>query len=169
MDHMTAGTDVWGPALWRAIHFIALGYPAVPTEADAAAYRAFFEGLDRVIPCEVCAVNYRRHLQELPIDGYLLGSARGEGSPSLFEWTVLLHNIVDRELGKPSHDWTPQAAKAALFLPAGGGMHPSKKHPGGQPQQQQHLNYAAWLPIFFAVLAAVMAGAAVAVAVRAFR
>ena len=36
-----ATTDVWGPALWRAIHFIALGYPSVPTEADAVSYRAF--------------------------------------------------------------------------------------------------------------------------------
>ena len=114
-DAQVAGTEVWGPALWRAIHFIALGYPTVPTEADAAAYRAFFESLDKVIPCEVCANNYRRHFAEIPIDGFLLGG-RGNGSQTLFDWTVELHNVVDRELGKPGGgDWTTKRAKDALF------------------------------------------------------
>jgi hypothetical protein len=125
--HQVAGTEVWGPALWRAIHFIALGYPSVPSEADAIAYRTFFENLGKVIPCEVCAGNYRRHFEELPIDGFLLGdrgNAYGRvgedggvdvGGHTLFDWTVQLHNIVDAELGKAVSDWTSERAKDALF------------------------------------------------------
>ncbi|KAG2422439.1 hypothetical protein HXX76_016009 [Chlamydomonas incerta] len=48
--------------------------------------------------------NYRRHLTELPIEPYLASGTR------LFEWTVLLHNTVNRELGKP--EWTLAQARS---------------------------------------------------------
>ena len=105
---------MWGPALWRAIHFIALGYPQrSASDADRAAYRAFFESLDAVIPCQICATNYRRHLLELPID-----------DGALFDWTVNLHNLVDKELGKADHTWTPQRAREALLA----GTHSHSTH-----------------------------------------
>jgi FAD-linked sulfhydryl oxidase len=86
---------VWGPAFWKTIHHVALGYPAHPTPEDVRDYRAFFSSLDRVLPCHVCAVNYRRHFDDdLPIDPYLTGGRR------LFDWTVLLHNVVNTENGK---------------------------------------------------------------------
>lgn len=95
--------SVWGPSLWRSIHYVALGYPDAPTEGDRASYRAFYAGLQRVLPCASCADNYRRHFDtELPIDGYMDNSAR------LFEWTVKLHNIVNAETGK--RQWTMSEA-----------------------------------------------------------
>jgi hypothetical protein len=164
-QHQVATTDVWGPALWRAIHFIALGYPSVPTEADAVSYRAFFESLDKVIPCAVCASNYRRHMDEIPIDGYLLGVGRGSGGKTLFEWTVELHNVVDRELGKAGPDWTPARAKEALFagrwtIGAASGQlpHPAP-HPAHLPLDQVG---APWQLL---LLAALLAAAAIAAAV----
>lgn len=89
------GTATWGRHLWYSIHYIALGYPASPSKATAEAYKSFFTSLHHVIPCKKCASHYMDHLQELPIDGYLTDTS------SLFEWTVLLHNIVNRQLGKP--------------------------------------------------------------------
>lgn len=125
--------ETWGPSLWRAVHFVALGYPASPSEADVAAYRSFFTGLDKVIPCGSCAENYRRHLLELPIEPFLYG---GEGR--LFEWTVQLHNIVDKELKKPRHDWTAAQAREALLAPT---RTPSA--PAQQTQQQAHPSVSA--------------------------
>jgi hypothetical protein len=61
-----------------------------PTAENIEQYRQFFSNLWKVIPCEKCALNYKRHLEELPI----------EDNGALFEWTVKLHNIVNRELGK---------------------------------------------------------------------
>jgi len=87
--------EVWGRHLWFSIHFIAHDYPQQPSVEDIAAYRMFFENLWKVIPCYKCGVNYRRHLEELPIDGHL------ESRDALFAWTVELHNIVNKELGKP--------------------------------------------------------------------
>lgn len=81
--------------MWFSIHFIAQDYPSSPSEEDAVAYRSFFENLWRVLPCYKCGVNYKRHLLELPIDEHL------HSREALFAWTVALHNIVNRDLGKP--------------------------------------------------------------------
>lgn len=87
--------DIWGKHMWFSIHFIAQDYPLEPSQDDIASYRAFFENLWKVLPCYKCGVNYKRHLKELPIDQYL------ESRELLFAWTVELHNIVNKELGKP--------------------------------------------------------------------
>jgi hypothetical protein len=96
--------SVWGPCLWRSIHVIALAYPYSPSNEDKQNYKEFYENFWKVIPCQKCSVNYRRHLEELaPIDGFL-------SSPDdLFAWTVALHNIVNNELGK--RNYTVEEAK----------------------------------------------------------
>lgn len=86
---------LWGNHMWFSIHFIAQDYPEQPSAEDMVIYKAFYENLGRVLPCYKCGVNYKRHLEELPIDQHLYSRE------SLFAWTVALHNIVNRELGKP--------------------------------------------------------------------
>lgn len=85
---------VWGKYMWTTLHLIALGYPDEPNTTDKENYRDFYLNFWRVLPCHKCSINYRRHLKELPIHDYL------NNSTSLFEWTVLLHNIVNKELKK---------------------------------------------------------------------
>lgn len=102
--------SVWGPCVWRgAVHMIALGYPESPTPIDKTTYKAYYSELWKVLPCGKCSVNYKRHLEELPIDGFLGSKMK------LFEWTVRLHNIVNRELGKPEH-----TVETALRMYVGG-------------------------------------------------
>jgi hypothetical protein len=92
----------WGKHFWITIHFVALGYPDHPSELDKVHYKTFFLSIGHVLPCQRCADNYKLHLEELPIDGYL------DSRKSLFEWTVKLHNIVNKEQGKD--EWTPEVA-----------------------------------------------------------
>ena len=87
--------SVWGRYLWTSIHSIALGYPDEPTEQDKKNYKEFYSNLWKVIPCQRCSDNYKKHLIELPIDGFL-GS-----NTDMFKWTVDLHNIVNKKLRKP--------------------------------------------------------------------
>jgi hypothetical protein len=87
--------ELWGKHLWKSIHYIALGYPEYPTEIDVQNYMNFYSDLWKVIPCQKCAINYKKHLEELPIDNFL------QNKMSLFEWTVKLHNIVNKSLNKP--------------------------------------------------------------------
>lgn len=105
--------SVWGKYIWTSIHFIALGYPDKPTQEDAHNYKQFYHDLWKVLPCYKCSVNYQRHLSELPIDPYL------KDNMSLFEWTVKLHNIVNKELGK--REWTLEEATQRFRNLAKGG------------------------------------------------
>jgi len=90
-----AAPENWGPHLWKSIHYIALGFPDKPSYSDKDDYKTFFMNLDKVIPCFKCSVNYKKHLKELPsIDAFLTSNMK------LFEWTWMLHNIVNRDLGK---------------------------------------------------------------------
>ena len=155
---MEAGDpSTWGPSVWRAIHFIALGCPAEPSVAEAAAYGAFFRSLGAVIPCGTCADNYKRHLAELPMEPYV-------SSGRLFEWTVLLHNIVDRETGKREAAWTVEAAYQALVgsssmaVPSAG----TRASPAAYGPSPQKLGAA---PIWPYLLVALMLLAAVVAAI----
>lgn len=95
---MGQGRRDWGHHMWPTLHFVAMGYPEMPTEEERSAYREFFVGIGSVLPCKRCAPHFRQVLKDIPIDPYLAGRKE------LFTWTVLLHNAVNRSLGKPIWD-----------------------------------------------------------------
>ena len=95
---------VWGRHFWYTLHISALGYPDNPTTEQMNAYKLFYTNFGNILPCKKCSSNYAKHLKELPIDKAL------RSSKALFEWTVELHNIVNRYVGKAS--WTPEYAEA---------------------------------------------------------
>ena len=102
--------EIWGRHLWFAIHFIALDYPDSPTAEHVEQYKLFFENLGAVIPCYKCSQNYQRHLQEMPLTMAALAN-----KDALFAWTVALHNIVNKETGKP--EWKIDEAKKFYMDP----------------------------------------------------
>jgi len=89
MDKIT-----WGPAIWRSIHYTALGYPDEPTELDKSNFKSFYSSFSNILPCKECRYHYRQHLNNMPICESL-GSKR-----DLFAWTVELHNKVNVSLNK---------------------------------------------------------------------
>lgn len=86
------------------IHYVALAYPTRPTSEHREKYRAFMHSLQHVLPCEMCRVNMARHLQCASLD-----AALASGKDAFFDWTVRLHNAVNKECGKISYD--PQVAR----------------------------------------------------------
>jgi len=86
--------SIWGPHLWTGLHYVALGYPGGASATDRAHYKAFYEGLSNVLPCGKCVQHYIQLLKESPIDAYL------DTADTLFEWTVIIHNAVNKRLGK---------------------------------------------------------------------
>ena len=86
--------NIWGSYLWYSIHFIALGYPRNPSNTDKISYKNFYENLVNVIPCQDCAEHFKDNLKSFPIDKFL--STREK----FFEWTVLLHNQVNKLLNR---------------------------------------------------------------------
>jgi hypothetical protein len=77
------------------MHIIALGYPKNPSYGDKKAAKEFFESLVFLIPCPVCRDHYSQHLKENPLTPSL------DSREDLFNWTVLIHNKVNKDLGKP--------------------------------------------------------------------
>ncbi len=111
MDPRGVAPSKWGACGWSMLHYIALGYPSSrPSALVRRQYGEFFRCLVGVLPCEMCRDNLRRHSTHAPPD-----KALAEGRDALFDWTVRLHNIVNRETGKEPID----ARAARLVYSAG--------------------------------------------------
>jgi len=57
-------------------------------------YRAFVNTLQHVIPCAVCKEHLKETLAKFPVDTHLATRM------DFFRWTVDLHNLVNKQLGK---------------------------------------------------------------------
>jgi len=90
--------DVWGPHLWKSIHFIALAYSMSPTEQEKLNYENFFTSIQKVLPCSLCANNYAKHLLELPLTDEVM-----KNKETLLKWTIDMHNKVNKEHGKKEY------------------------------------------------------------------
>jgi hypothetical protein len=86
---------VWGPKLWFMIHTVALNYPNNPSYQDKRNHEDFFNNLVFTIPCDKCRVHYKQNLDKNPIINHL------NNSDSLFRYTILQHNEVNKMLNKP--------------------------------------------------------------------
>ena len=86
--------NIWGPHLWFSLHSISFNYPLKPSIEDKNNYKDFFLSLQEVIPCSVCKKNYKRHLNEHPLQDYL------DNRKSLVYWVIDMHNMVNAEIGK---------------------------------------------------------------------
>lgn len=90
--------SLWGKHGWIFFNHVALSYPQNPTEEEKQAYKNFFTEVQNILPCLSCSINYKKHLKELPIDGYL------DSSDSLFSWVIKMQNKVNEHLKKPLLD-----------------------------------------------------------------
>lgn len=121
----------WGPFFWHTMHLVALGYPNKPSYAEKRAAKEFYESLTHLIPCPTCKLHYADNLKEIPVSPSL------DTKKDLFRWTVKMHNMVNKQLGKPeiqeldaiafyhklgalgrSPVWTPQDIQAYEFASA---------------------------------------------------
>ncbi len=82
----------WGSQTWHFIHTVALNYPDKPTEEDKKKYLSFFKSIGNTLPCELCAENFRKKMKKHP--------PNLNGKEELFNWTVDIHNSVNKENGK---------------------------------------------------------------------
>jgi len=89
--------STWGPFFWHTMHLVALGYPSTPTYAEKRAAKEFFESFTHLIPCPLCKLHYANHLKENPLTPSL------DSKKDLFNWTIKIHNLVNRDLGKPEY------------------------------------------------------------------
>lgn len=89
-------TKVWGPNLWKSIHFITFGYPIDPSEEIKEKYKNWLIGIGDVMPCKYCRESYKIFINE----GYAkLDENSLKDRESLIEWGWKIHNKVNEKLG----------------------------------------------------------------------
>lgn len=88
-------TIPWGPSVWAAMHYIALGYPDHPTATERQTYIRFYRTIPDVLPCTLCRNHFHKILASDPVDDST------KNSTTLFNWTTRVHNRVNETLGKP--------------------------------------------------------------------
>lgn len=102
MEKYNFNPKIWGPHAWKFLHVVALSYPTRPTSEDKRAYKSFFLGLGKVLPCHKCQENFAEHIKKFDINNYL------SGPESLFEWIMAINNEVGSMLGK----WTSSSPES---------------------------------------------------------
>jgi len=86
---------VWGKQYWGFLFSTALGYPRNPDIDTQHNYFRHYFNLANVLPCESCQYNYENHLRKLPLNFHL------HSRMALLNWVLMLHNEVNRTIGKP--------------------------------------------------------------------
>ena len=86
---------LWGPHLWKFMHYLTLSYQDNPSEEEQNKFKNFFMMIGQYLPCEKCIYNYNDHIVKLPLTDSILQSR-----DSLIKWLFNLHNIVNKDTGK---------------------------------------------------------------------
>eukprot|EP00941_MAST-03F_sp_MAST-3F-sp1_P006030 g6030.t1 len=96
--------ELVGRHSWFLIHSIAAKYPEYPSKADKQAVIGFIAALGQLYPCKLC----RKHLQQQLRNMEELGPIHeaAESRDKLVLWMCQLHNIVNKDIGKPLFECT---------------------------------------------------------------
>ena len=83
----------WGPTFWKLLHIVGLQYDGLEHSLTRkTAYRSYMLALRNIIPCDKCADHYTTNV--------LANVESALSNNRLFEWTIDLHNKINRKIGK---------------------------------------------------------------------
>ena len=100
---------ILGRSTWDTIHGLAATYDR-PSKKQA--FINYMYSLTDLYPCDMCRNNLLTHLTtDLPLEDRWFKS-----NVSLFTWTFMLHNIVNRDTGKPEMRWQDAERKWSVLL-----------------------------------------------------
>ena len=84
---------VWGSRAWRKFHGKALYYVDMPSAQERYETKTFYEReFYKDIQCETCRTSYNQFIRQHPI--------RLNSRMELFNWTIDIHNMVNKKLNK---------------------------------------------------------------------
>ena len=87
--------NIWGPPAWTFLHTVTYNYPENPTDNDKRNFYNFFMSLQHVLPCNKCKAHYQQNIQKYDLSESL------DSRENLVKWLIDLHNVVNRDNGKP--------------------------------------------------------------------
>lgn len=83
---------IWGPYLWQILHYITTTYQ-VENKKEYAYF--FCKIVPHILPCKPCRQHFRMHMKRHPI--------QLESREKLVQWLFIIHNVVNKILGKPRY------------------------------------------------------------------
>lgn len=102
---------IWGPYIWKTIHFVAHGYPEKPNYEDKKAYHDFYESIFKVLPCDKCSISSQDLFYKSHIYNYL------DSKKDLIKWAYDFHDSVNNKLGKVSPSFDEYINRITLSKP----------------------------------------------------
>ncbi len=96
MPYKNISPTLWGPHLWKFMHYLTLSYPENPTEEDKDNLYNFFLTIQTVLPCEKCRYNFKSHLEKTPLTEEILSD-----NVKVIKWLFDIHNEVNKSTDKP--------------------------------------------------------------------
>jgi hypothetical protein len=81
------GKDFWGESYWTALHSATAAYK--PSREKY--YRAYFESLPYLLPCDDCGEHLIANMKKIPIDNYL------RSNHDLFFYGYMVHDLVNQQ------------------------------------------------------------------------
>lgn len=84
----------WGIYVWIGTHYFTVFYPDNPSYEHRKAAIQYFQALPWLLPCKVCADEFRAILKSDPVEPHV------ENRTKLALWFFEVHNRVNRRLGK---------------------------------------------------------------------
>ena len=94
MTYKNIKPDIWGPPLWKFLHYLSMAYPANPTDKDKEKMLNFLQSLQEILPCEKCRISFNKHLDELNMDDL-------KSDETFVKWLFNVHNKVNTSNNKP--------------------------------------------------------------------
>ena len=96
MPYKNIDPTIWGPHLWKFMHYYTLSYPEEPTEEDKDNLYNFFNTIQTVLPCEKCRYNFKSNLEKTPLTEEVLSK-----NINVVKWLFDIHNEVNKSTNKP--------------------------------------------------------------------
>ncbi|XP_033221300.1 FAD-linked sulfhydryl oxidase ALR [Belonocnema kinseyi] len=88
--------DELGSKTWAFLHTMAAYYPEKPTMDQQKDMSTFFYIFSKFYPCAPCAEDFQVQLKKTP--------PKTSSQSQLSQWLCILHNEVNRKIGKPEFD-----------------------------------------------------------------
>lgn len=87
--------NVWGPSFWFVLHTVSFNYPEHPNYVIKRTHHDFYRIIQHILPCKACRKHYKELFNAYPIEPFLTSRQ------SLMSWVVMIHNQVNKRIGKP--------------------------------------------------------------------
>ena len=88
--------EIWGPHSWKFLHYMTISYPECPSDEDKQNMSEFINAFQKIIPCYKCRTNFKKHIQEQPLNDSVLKSKK-----DFVYWMIDVHNSVNKLNNKP--------------------------------------------------------------------